>query len=67
VKSIYWWEGQVQESAELMLMLKTDKKNVYKLEELILEEHPYSTPEFVVLDSSFVTPKYKKWLEESLE
>lgn len=66
VKSIYWWEGEVQESAELLLMLKTDEKNVYRLEELILEEHPYSTPEFVVVDSSFVTAKYKKWLEENL-
>lgn len=66
VRSVYWWKGKIEESKEVLLILKTDEKNVYKLEDLILEEHPYSTPEFVVLDSSYITEKYKKWLEEGL-
>ncbi len=66
LRSIYWWEGEIEESTELLLILKTDQKNVFKLEELILEEHPYSTPEYVVLDSSFVTDKYKKWIGDNL-
>ena len=66
LRSIYWWEGEIEESSEHLLILKTDEKNVFRLEELILEEHPYSTPEFVVLDSSFVTAKYNKWIGENL-
>lgn len=66
LRSIYWWEGEIEESTELLLILKTDEKNVFKLEELILEEHPYSTPEYVVVDSSFVTGKYQKWIGDNL-
>lgn len=62
VKSIYTWEGKVEESAEELLVIKTQEKNISKLKEEILTLHPYDTPEFVVMEVDQIEEKYENWL-----
>src|SRR5277367_4443501 len=62
VESHYWWQGKIESSAEVLLILKTQKSKLAALEKLILAKHPYDTPEFLVLPLSAGNKKYLDWL-----
>jgi periplasmic divalent cation tolerance protein len=49
LKSHYWWQNRIETSNETLLLLKTRRANLPRLEKLILQEHPYDTPEFLVV------------------
>jgi periplasmic divalent cation tolerance protein len=65
VESHYWWRGKIERSAEVLLVLKTTTARLDTLEKLILAEHPYDTPEFIVLPLSGGSKRYLDWLEAS--
>jgi periplasmic divalent cation tolerance protein len=67
VESHYWWKGRVETAAEVLLILKTTRVRVARLEKLILARHPYDVPEFVVLPLSGGSRPYLKWLEASVK
>jgi periplasmic divalent cation tolerance protein len=62
IESHYWWQGKIESSAEVLLILKTQKSKLAALERLILAKHPYDTPEFLVLPLSAGNKKYLDWL-----
>src|SRR5690242_4137185 len=49
LESHYWWQGKIEKGTEILMILKTANSNLGSLEKLILAEHPYDTPEFIVL------------------
>jgi periplasmic divalent cation tolerance protein len=65
IESHYRWQGKIESSAEVLLVLKTQKSKLTALEKLILAKHPYDTPEFLVLSLSAGSKKYLDWLESS--
>jgi periplasmic divalent cation tolerance protein len=65
IESHYWWQGKIESSAEALLILKTTKSKLAALEKLILAEHPYETPEFLVLPMNAGNQKYLDWLAEN--
>ena len=65
VESLYWWQGKIESSAEVLLILKTQKTKLAALEKLVLTEHPYETPEFLVLPLSAGGGKYLGWLADA--
>jgi periplasmic divalent cation tolerance protein len=67
LESHYRWQGKLERSREILLVLKTSLKRVAALERLILAEHPYDTPEFLVLPIQSGTPRYLDWLAASLK
>jgi len=67
VESHYWWRGKIESSREVLLLFKTSAGRLRKLEELILAEHPYDTPEFVVLSLTGGAEKYLAWLERATQ
>ena len=62
IESHYRWQGKIETSAEVLLILKTQKSKLVALEKLILAQHPYDTPEFLVLPVSAGNKKYLDWL-----
>jgi periplasmic divalent cation tolerance protein len=62
LESHYWWRGKMESSREVLLLFKTRASRLRKLERLILAEHPYDTPEFVVLPLTAGAEKYLAWL-----
>jgi periplasmic divalent cation tolerance protein len=62
IESHYWWRGKIESGAEVLLILKTRKAKLAALEKLILAEHPYDTPEFLVLPLVAGSKKYLDWL-----
>jgi periplasmic divalent cation tolerance protein len=67
IESHYWWQGKIESGAEVLLVLKTATARLAALEKLIVAEHPYDTPEFLVLPISRGTKRYLDWVEQSVE
>jgi periplasmic divalent cation tolerance protein len=64
-ESHYWWRGEIESGAEVLLVLKTQKTKLAALEKLILARHPYDTPEILVLPVGAGNKKYLGWLAEN--
>lgn len=64
LESHYWWNGKMESSREVLIVFKTRASRLKKLEQLILAEHPYDTPEFVVLKLTAGTERYLAWLKK---
>ena len=62
IESIYRWQGKVEASNEVLLVVKTTADRVAELEASLPGLHPYEVPEFVVLDAEHVAPRYAAWL-----
>jgi periplasmic divalent cation tolerance protein len=62
IESHYRWQGKIEHSAEVLLVLKTTKTRLAKLEKLIVSIHPYDTPEFLVLPLRSGNRQYLDWL-----
>ena len=65
MESHYRWRGKLEQANEVLLILKTTRRSLGKLERLIVHEHPYDTPEFIVLPLSAGTKRYLDWLAEN--
>ena len=54
VRSIFRWQGSVQEEREVLLIVKTRAGRLGELESFLAREHPYEVPECVALCPDFV-------------
>lgn len=66
IESYYWWQGRIETAAEVLLLCKTTKRKLAAFEKFILENHPYDTPEFVVLPLAKGTARYLGWIMASV-
>ena len=66
LESHYRWQGKLERSAEVLMIMKSTAAQVAALEKLVLAKHPYDTPEFVVLNLAGGAKKYLAWLAESV-
>jgi len=67
VRSHYWWEGEVQESSELLMLLKARKTDVQAVANRVRELHPYEVPEVVAADIVGGLPSYIDWIQAETE
>src|SRR5215468_999090 len=67
LESHYWWQGKIESGAEVLMLLKTRSSKLPALEKLILAEHPYDTPEFIVLPVSRGSQRYLDWITTSVQ
>jgi periplasmic divalent cation tolerance protein len=63
--SIFRWEGKVDESEEVPLLIKTSAARYAALEEAIRAYHPYELPEIVAVRIEKGLPAYLAWLAAS--
>jgi periplasmic divalent cation tolerance protein len=62
VTSVYHWQGQVQEDAEVALLLKTETRLFDRLATRIRELHSYDTPCIVAWPIVAGDAAYLAWL-----
>ena len=67
IESHYWWQGKLDSSAEVLIVFKTAASCLARLEKVILKNHPYDTPEFIVLSLQGGNRRYLAWLDESVK
>ena len=62
VRSIYSWEGKIEDTAEVMVAFKTAGPVYAKLEKRLLKLHPYDVPEIVALEAGAAAKAYAAWV-----
>lgn len=65
VRSLFFWEGQLQEETEALLVIKTCRERYAALQARILELHTYSVPEILALPVEAGSPAYLAWVRET--
>ena len=65
VKSAYWWEGTIEESKEVQMLIKTNSINLTKTIDLIAENHSYENPEILHWELC-ASSLYKEWVDNVL-
>ncbi|MCL6464619.1 divalent-cation tolerance protein CutA [Pseudacidobacterium ailaaui] len=65
VTSIYRWQGAVEESLEIMLIIKCNVEKLAAIETRLHQMHSYDVPEFLVLPVEGGSSAYLRWLRES--
>jgi periplasmic divalent cation tolerance protein len=64
IRSIYRWEGKIEDEKEVLLIAKTEKKHFKSLEQRVKELHSYSVPEVIALPVAEGSADYLQWLKE---
>jgi periplasmic divalent cation tolerance protein len=62
IRSIYRWEGQVADEAEVLLVLKTRASRCAALAARVKELHPYALPEVIALPVLEGSQAYLDWV-----
>ena len=60
VQSFYRWEGELQTSPEVQLLMKTSAQHLDALRSAVLELHSYDTPEWLCWPVT-ASPAYGSW------
>jgi periplasmic divalent cation tolerance protein len=64
VTSIYRWEGEIAESKEVKVLLKTQEEFFNEIRDYILKSGSYQVPEISAIKVDLVNPAYLQWLNE---
>jgi periplasmic divalent cation tolerance protein len=67
VRSYYRWEGEVQDAAEWLLIIKTSRGLVPKLRQSLESVHSYQVPELIALPIVEGSPNYLAWMTGELQ
>lgn len=65
VRSVYRWEGQVQEEDEVLCLVKTRPELLSALSARVATLHPYQVPEILAFEVMDGSSAYLEWLEAS--
>lgn len=66
VRSVYRWQGQVEQSEEQLLIIKTRRELFGALKKRVQELHSYSVPEIIALPILEGSESYLRWLGEQV-
>jgi periplasmic divalent cation tolerance protein len=64
--SIYRWQGSMERSGEVLIIVKTTAAEVPRLLERVPELHPYEVPEVLVLPVEAGYGPYLSWVGENV-
>lgn len=67
LRSLYWWEGAVQASDEVLLLLKARRADVDAVTERVRQLHPYEVPEVIAAEISGGLQAYLDWVSAETE
>lgn len=63
VESLYRWDGQLEQSSEVQLMIKSHASCAAALEQAVRELHSYTTPQWLLWHAE-ASGDYAAWLSE---
>ena len=61
-RSIYEWEGKMEDTSEILVLFKTAGPAYAKLEKRLLKLHPYDMPEIVAIEAGAASKAYAAWV-----
>lgn len=66
LRSIFSWEGRLEDEREVLLLIKTRADRLAPLEARIRAMHPYTVPEFIALPVVAGHQPYLAWVSDSV-
>lgn len=65
--SVYHWEGKLNRTSEVPLLIKTTKAAYPRLQDALRKLHPYEVPEIIALPVSAGLPEYLNWVVQETQ
>lgn len=65
IRSVYSWQGKIEDDSEVLMIAKTRKGLFEALSEKVRELHSYEVPEVIALPVVAGSAEYLKWIRES--
>ncbi len=66
-RSIYRWQGAIEDSPEAVLLIKTGHHLFAELRDRLAALHPYTTPEIIAVPIENGSEPYLTWLANELK
>jgi len=64
IRSIYSWQGKIEDEPEVLMVVKTQKSLFDSLSTKVKELHSYTVPEIIAMPIITGSEDYLKWLKE---
>ncbi len=64
IRSIYIWQGKIEDDTEVLMIAKTQEKLFNALSVKVQELHSYTVPEIIAFPIIKGSEDYLKWLKE---
>ena len=62
VRSVYRWQGKIEDEVESLLVMKTQRARLAALTETLEQAHPYDVPEILALPVAEGSHPYLQWV-----
>jgi periplasmic divalent cation tolerance protein len=66
IESHYWWQGKLEQSAEVLIVFKTNTACQRALQDCVLANHPYELPEFITVQITGGSDAYLSWIRQNV-
>lgn len=64
VRSIYRWQGKIEDDSEALMIIKTQRMLFDSLQKRVKEIHSYTVPEIIAMPIVDGSSDYLSWLKE---
>ncbi|MBN2367579.1 divalent-cation tolerance protein CutA [Candidatus Woesearchaeota archaeon] len=67
IESMFWWNGEIQENVEFVVLAKTTDANYDKVEKEVKEIHEYEVPAIYSWKADKISKDYEKWIKKEIK
>ena len=67
VESSYWWDGKINNDAEILLMIESREDKFEAINHLVRKLHSYNTYVLTAVPVVQTTPDIVRWIDETLD
>jgi len=67
IVSVYEWQGELEESDEWLLVIKTTSASFERVRDAITDLHSYDVPECICVTIEDGSPAYLQWIGETVK
>jgi periplasmic divalent cation tolerance protein len=67
IRSIYSWQGKIEDDTEVLMIAKTQQKHFDALSKKVMELHSYDVPEVIAVPILKGSADYLQWIKASTE
>ena len=65
IESVYQWQGKIEHTKEILLIIKTRQSLFSQLEQAIKELHNYELPEIIAVPVDTGETNYLNWIQSA--
>ncbi|KAL0965258.1 hypothetical protein UPYG_G00278930 [Umbra pygmaea] len=64
--TMYYWKGEIHESTEILMLVKTRTSKIQRLTDYVKSIHPYDIPEVLSFPVEDGILSFMKWMDEAV-